>query len=230
MKKSVLLIIMLSAIYAPAQNSNMLKNHFEAYYQQMKVQGDVQGVIDAMTHLNLLDPNTARRDTLAYVYAAEGRYVEALNTIGIESNTDDSDMNIEVKAIALKSLNQPKRALAQYERLFQRAPTAYLAYEMADLKTQTQDFAGARTDIEYGMNNLEENMKWVFYESQKPYQVPLKAAFLYLDALVTFNEDKVNNVDKAIALLDQALAIEPQFNMAKLSKDALVAKKAEEKK
>lgn len=230
MKRSVLFILLLSAISSVAQNNATLKNHFEAYYQQMKAQGDVQGVINAITHLNIIDPNVARTDTLAYVYAAEGRYVEALNTIGFESNPDDSDMNVEVKAIALKSLNQPKRALEQYERLFKRQPTAYLAYEMADLKTQTQDFAGAKTDIEYGKENLEEDMQWVFYESQKPYQVPLKAAFLYLDALVTFNEDQVNNIDKAISLLDQALAIEPNFNMAKLSKNALVGKKSEEKK
>ncbi|SDB63321.1 hypothetical protein SAMN03097699_2835 [Flavobacteriaceae bacterium MAR_2010_188] len=229
--KNVISIIALTICFSGfSQTNTELKKHFQAYYDQMKVQGDVQGVINAMTHLNIIDPNTARLDTLGYVYAAEGRYVEALNTIGIESSDKDSDMNIEVKAISLKSLNQPKRAIEQYEMLFKRNPSAYIAYEMADLKTQLQDLAGARENITYGKANVKDDMKRVFYESQQPYQVSLKSALLYIDALVTFNEDQTKNIDAAITLLDQALALEPTFNLARLSKDALVAKKQPAKK
>ncbi len=230
MKHFISIIALTICLSGYSQSKADLKQHFQEYYEQMKVQGDIQGVINAMTHLNVIDPNTARLDTLGYVYAAEGRYVEALNTIGIESTEKDSDMSLEVKAISLKSLNQPKRSLEQYEMLFKRKPSAYIAYELADLKTQLQDLAGARENITYGKANVKEDMKRVFYETQQPYQVSLKSAFLYIDALVTFNEDQTKNIDAAVALLDQALALEPTFNLARLSKDALVSKKQPIKK
>jgi hypothetical protein len=84
----------------------------------MKGQGDVQGVINAMTHLNVIQPTQQRLDTLAYIYVTEGRNLEALNTIGIDQNATDSDMNTEVKAIALKAVNQPERAVVFYEERF----------------------------------------------------------------------------------------------------------------
>jgi hypothetical protein len=54
--------------------------------------------------------------------------------------------------------------------------------------------------------------------------VALKAAFLHLKALTEFNKNK-DNPDAAIALIDEALAIDPNFNLASLSKQALEARK-----
>ena len=224
MKKLILLMVVMISYTITAQNKSELQKHFEAYYKQMKKQGDVQGVINAMTHLDVLAPSQARKDTLAYLYASENMNVEALNTIGIEKNATDSDLNVEVKAIALKSLNQPKRALEQYEVLYSRNPNPYLAYEIADLKIQLQDYAGARTNIEYGLANVKDDMKKAFYEMQQPYETSLKAAFTYLKALVIYNEDNTNNIETALATLNHALVIDPNFNLAKISKDALLKK------
>ena len=225
MKKILLLLVVMSSFSLTAQNKTELKKHFEAYYQQMKSQGDVQGVINAMTHLLVIEPSQARKDTLAYIYVSEGRNLEALNTIGIEKNATDSDINTEVKAIALNALNQPKRALEFYNILFDKNKTPQLAYEIADLNTQIGDFATAKTKIEYGLANVKDDMKRAFYETQQPYETSLKAAFLYLKALVIFNEDKDNNVETALATLNHALVIDPNFNMAIISKEALLSRK-----
>ena len=208
-----------------AQTKTELVKHFEAYYKQMKSQGDVQGVINAMTHLNVLEPNKARLDTLAYIYASEGRNLEALNTIGIDQSPSDSNMNTEVKAIALKALNQPQRALVFYEELFKRDPNSYLAYEIAELKMQTQDLAGAKAKVDYGLTNVKDDMKRSYYESQRPYEVSLKGALTYLKALIVFNMNQTDNLDTAIGLLDEAMVLDANFNLAKLSKDALAARK-----
>jgi tetratricopeptide (TPR) repeat protein len=217
----------MSSMGIKAQTKTELKNHFEAYYAQMKKQSDIQGIINAMTHLDVLEPTQARKDTLAYLYVSEGRNLEALNTIGIEKNPTDSDINVEVKAVALKALNQPKRALEQYEVLFQRQPNANLAYEIADLKIQTQDLAGAKTSIEYGLANVKDDMVRTFYETQQPYQTSLKAALLYLKALAIFSENQNENVEASLAIMNRALAIDPNFNLAKVSKDALLSRKKE---
>ena len=207
-----------------AQTNPELTKHFEAYYKQMKQQGDVQGVINALTHLEVLNPTQARKDTLAYIYVSEGRNMEALNTIGIDKNPSDSQLNTEVKAIALKSLNQPKRALEHYEVLFQKEPNPYLAYEIADLKMQLQDLAGAKTSVEYGLANATDDMQRTYYESQPAYQASLKAGFLYLKGILVFNENKEENVESALALLNHALVVDPNFKLAQLAKDALLSR------
>lgn len=194
MKKLVLSLIMLVSLASTAQTNTELQKHFEKFYAQMKKQGDIQGVINALTHLEVMTPSQARRDTLAYIYVSEGRNLEALNTIGIEKNATDSDINTEVKAIALTALNELPKALEFYEVLFQRKPNPYLAYEIADLKLQTNDVAGAKEKIEYGLANVTNDMKRSYYETQQPYQVSLKAGLTYLKALMLFNEDQTNNV------------------------------------
>ncbi|WP_426431741.1 hypothetical protein ACPX19_04455 [Winogradskyella sp. HB-48] len=227
MKQITIAIVMLFSVSVFAQTNADLKAHYEAYYKEMQKQGDVQGIINALTHLNILEPSVARKDTLAYLYLSEGKYMQALNTIGVEKNASDSDMNVEVKALSLKNLNQPKMALEHYEVLFERSPNVYLAYEIADMKIQTDDLAGAKANIEYGLANVKEDMKRAFYETQQPYETSMEAALLCLKGLLTFKENKTANIDAAIKLMNDALAIDPNFNLAKVSRQALESQKAQ---
>lgn len=226
MKKTILIVILLAGFSGISQTNNELLKHYEAYYKEMRLQGDASGVISALTHLNVLSPSKERRDTLAFVYMNNGQHMQALNTIGIEKNADDSELALQVKAFSLKALNQPKRALEHFEELFSRNSSPYLAYEMADLKIQIGDTKGAIPNIEYGIANSTDDMKYAFYERQQPYEVPLKAAFYHLKGLADFNIDK-GNIDAAIATIDEALKIAPNFNLASLSKQALESRKKE---
>ncbi|MFK7814238.1 MAG: hypothetical protein AB8B59_17200 [Maribacter sp.] len=224
MKRIVFVLVMSLGFLGTSQTNTELQKHYEAFYQEMRLQGDVNGIINAITHLNVIAPSQERRDTLAYIYANNNQHLQALNTIGIEKNATDSELAVQVKAISLKALNQPKRALEHFEVLFARNQNAYLAYELSDLKIQTGDITGAETNIEYGLANVKEEMKHAFYERQQPYEASLKAAFLHLKGLMQFNKDK-NNIDAAITLIDEALKIDPNFNLASLSKQALTARK-----
>ena len=225
MKRLLFLVIFLAGLSSQVQTKNELISHYEAFYKQMRLQGDVNGVINALTHLNVLDPNMQRKDTLAYVYTNNNQHLQALNTLqSIDKNEADSDLAVQVKAISLKALNQPKRAIEHFEILFKRNPNAYLAYELADLKIQVGENAGATTDIDYGIANATDEMKYAFYERQQPYEVPLKAALIHLKGLAIYNMDR-NNIDTAISTIDEALKIDPNFNLASLSKQALESRK-----
>lgn len=226
MKRVVLVLVFAIGFLGTAQTKSELQKHYEAFYKEMRVQGDVNGVINAITHLNVLAPSKQRRDTLAYIYANNNQHMQALNTIGVEKNADDSDLAVQVKAISLKALNQPKRAIEHFEVLYQRSPNPYLAYELADLKIQTGDSNGAKGNIEYGLDNAKDDMKYAFYERQQPYEVSLKAALIHMKALMQYNNDK--NIDAAVALIDEALKIDPNFNLASLSKQALTSRKDQE--
>lgn len=225
MKKLIIVLAVMYTGVIVAQDKTALKKHYEAFYKEMRLQGDINGVITALTHLNVLEPTQGRKDTLAYVYANNNQHLQALNTIGIEKKASDSDLAVQVKAISLKALNQPKRAIEQFEVLFERSPNAYLAYEMADLKIQIGDNEGAIENINFGVANVTDEMKYAFYERQQPYEVPLKAALIHLKGLMQYNMDK-ENIDAAIATIDEALKIDPNFNLASLSKQALESRKA----
>ena len=225
MKTNIVTVLLISTFFSFSQDNSTLLNHYEDYYNQMKTQGDVQGVINALTHLTILSPNQSRKDTLAVLYMNEGKHIQALNTIGIEPNENDSDMAVEVKAISLQVLNQLERSVIHFDELYRRNPNPLIAYELADIKIQLDDLLGATKHITFGIANSKEGVSRTFYESQNQYQVPMKAAFLYLKGLVKFKEDKLLNIDASIAIMDEALAIAPNFNLAKISKDALLSQK-----
>lgn len=224
--KKVLLVLMLGCGAAVmAQTNNDLKKHYEAYYKQMKLHGDIRGAINALTHLTVLEPSQARKDTLAYFYANAGQYLQAVNVLGTEKNTSDSDLAVEVKALSLKSLNQPQLAVQQYDILFTRKPDVYLAYDLVDLNLQIGKTAEAKTYLDYGIANSKDEEMLPFYESKPPYQVPVKAAFLYQKGLLQYNENKTN-VDAAVKTIDEAIAMAPQFNLAVQVKEILLKQKA----
>ncbi|RAJ18012.1 hypothetical protein [Olleya aquimaris] len=221
MKNLLYLIIFCFSFSGVAQNNDALVNHYEAFYKQMKAQGDIQGVINALTHLNVLKPSQARKDTLAYVYLNDGKYTQALNTIGIDYKATDSDIALEVKAIALKSLGELELSLPFYKAIYEKSQNAQVAYEIAEINLNLNNLTEAKNYIDLGLAQVKDTQGKSFYETQQPYTVPLKAALYYLDALVKFNENKDTNKAAAIALLDKALALEPQFNMALIAKNAL---------
>ena len=231
MRYIVLVALMFASWGLSAQTNTNLINHFEAYYQQMKAQGDVQGAINALTHLNVLQPdNQSRIDTLAVLYMNDGRHIQALNTIGIELDENDSDLAVEVKAVSLQAINQYERAIDQFEILYKRKPNVLVAYELADMKIQLNRLEEATLNITYGIANASDEIMRTYYESQTPYQVPAKAAFTYLKALVKFRENPDTNVDAAVAILDEALQLAPNFNLADISKKALLSRKTAEQK
>jgi len=225
MKKLLVLVLLAFGSQVNAQENKDLLAHFEAYYKQMKAQGDAQGIINGMTHLNILAPSQARIDTLAYIYMSEGKYLQALNTTGIERKSTDSDIAVEVKAISLKAIKRPELALGFFEEMFKRTPSASIAYELAELNMQTQKIAEADKHINYGLANSKADMKKAFYETQTPYEVPLKSAFMYLKALNTYNKDKKANIDAAVDILDDIQKESPGFNLIQSIKAELLRQK-----
>ena len=225
MKNVITTLALLISFSVFTQSNEELLSHYQKYYKQMQSQSDIQGVINALTHINILSPNQARTDTLATLYMNEGRHVEALNTIGIEKNEGDSDLAVQVKAFSLKAINDIDQSLIHYEELFKRKPNPFIAYELAEMKIRKGDLLGATRNITFGIANSNGDIVRNYYETQQPYSVPMKAAFIYLKGLVKINEDRENNINETIGIMEEALAVAPNFNMAKISIDALTAQK-----
>lgn len=224
MKKLSIAALLLFCTALNAQSTPELKKHFEAFYKQMKQQGDVNGAINALTHLIVLEPSAARKDTLAYLYANAGQYLQAVNVLGAEKKESDTDLAVEIKAISLKQLNQPQLAVQQYELLHSRKPDVYTAYELVDLNLQIGKAPEAKKYLDYGLANVKDDQMLPFYESNPPYQVPLKAAFTYQKGLLQYNENKTN-IDAAAKTIDEAILMAPNFTLAKQIKELLLKQK-----
>ncbi|QLE03072.1 hypothetical protein HX109_04010 [Galbibacter sp. BG1] len=216
--------MLLVSFASMSQTNKELSKHYQAFYLQMKKQGDVRGVINALTHLNVLEPNEARTDTLAYFYSNAGQHVQAINLLGTEKDTKASNLAVEVKARSLKALNQPQLAVQQFDIMFGRKPDIYIAYDLVDLNLQIGKTVEAQTYIKYGLENAKDEDMLPFYEANPPYQVPLKAAFKYQEGLLKYNENK-DNVDQAIKLIDEAIVMAPNFKLAKQIRELLLNQK-----
>lgn len=225
MKKLFGLVLLTVSFMMDAQTNSELLKHYEAYYKEMKAQGDTQGIINAMTHLNVLSPSVERKDTLAYIYMRGNQYMQALNTIGIKQNTTDSDIAVEVKALSLKAVKQLELAIEHFEEMFKRHPNALIAYELADLNVQIQNLPEADKHIAYGLANSKADDKKAFYETQTPYEVPLKAAFMYLNALTTYSKDQKANIDAVLDILDATLKEAPNFRLIQITKTEMLRQK-----
>jgi len=64
MKNILLVLAFFTIALGSAQSKTDLLSHYNAFYKEMKLQGDVNGVINALTHLNVLEPSHQRRATL----------------------------------------------------------------------------------------------------------------------------------------------------------------------
>ncbi|MCF8713310.1 hypothetical protein JM658_00575 [Joostella atrarenae] len=226
MKQTAILMMFFASFFGFSQNDATLTKHYEAFYKQMKEQGDVRGVINALTHLNVISPNQARIDTLAFFYSNSGQHVQAINLLGTEKDTKASNLAVEVKARSLKAVNQPQLAVQQFDIMFSRKPDIYIAYDLVDLNLQIGKIVEAQTYIKYGLENAKDEDMLPFYEANPPYQVPLKAAFKYQEGLLKYNEDKTN-IDAAISTIDEAIVMAPNFTLAKNIRQLLLNQKQE---
>ena len=104
-------------------------------------------------------------------------------------------------------------------------PIVVMILQKENAVLANRDLMGATRNITFGIANSDGEIVRNYYETQQPYSVPMKAAFTYLKGLVKINEDRENNIDAAISILNDALAIAPNFNLAKISIDALNAQK-----
>jgi len=227
MKKIIFCFLALVTFTTQAQKNKKKNNtetalvaHYQKYYKMMLENNDLDGAIEGLSHLIVLTPSQTKKDTLGYMYLQANKPMQAIKVVG----TSVSDLALRTKAIGFKNLNNPKKAIENYEALIQKSKSVLDAYELAQLQFSIQRFGEAKATINYGFQNSKEEKVRIFVKGNSYLETPIKAAFLNILGLIEFSMDK-SNIDKAIAIFDEALKIDPKFVLALENKKGLLAQK-----
>lgn len=228
MKKIIFCLLALVTFTITQAQKNKKKNstdtalttHYQKYYKMMLENNDLDGAIEGLSHLIVLTPSQTKKDTLGYMYLQANKPMQAIKVVGASV----SDLALRTKAIGFKNINNPKKAIENYEALIQKSKSVLDAYELAQLQFSIQRFGEAKATINYGFQNSKEEKVRIFVKGNSYLETPIKAAFLNILGLIEFSMDK-SNIDKAIAIFDEALKIDPKFVLALENKKGLITQK-----
>lgn len=216
----ILFIAALWLISCNQENKQELSTKKAVYKQALKNSDynvATQAIYDIMA---MQRSETHWRDSLALIYIQQKSYRQAITVSQqqLAENPDDTLM-VKVQALAYKSLNEPKNALAAYEKLYPLTQDIYHLYEIATLQynmTRLQECMQTAKGILAHPKVKEASVSLAFNRQNQT--VPLKAAVLNLQGVVAKDLDKKK---EATAFFEQALLLFPDFELAKGNLEAI---------
>ncbi len=123
---------------------------------------------------------------------------------------------MEIAAISYDNVGAKDKALEQYESLYLKTDDFQTLYKMAFLQYELKSYTESKTNADILLSKKEaEELNAVFNDAegnQKEY--PIKVALLNLKGMIAQAEGDAKSAE---SLYQQALAISPDFQMAKES-------------
>lgn len=105
-------------------------------FRQSTLSGDIATAITALSYyVNEQGANSVYEDTLAMLYIQQNSYVQCYYWADKRLKTNPNDLVLmEMKGTCLDKLNQPKEAIAIFEKLYAKTKNPYHAYTLMDLQ------------------------------------------------------------------------------------------------
>ena len=116
---------------APPKNNA----HLKVFYQAIN-SGDINSSITALNYY-IADQgsNTPYTDTLAMLYMQQGSYAQSFYWADQRLRTKPEDNGLlEIKGYSLDKLQQPKEAIAVFEKLYGKTQNPFHAYKLMELQ------------------------------------------------------------------------------------------------
>ncbi len=205
---------------APVQKNN---SHLKVFSQAINI-GDINTAVIALNYY-IADQGTNNNyaDTLAMLYMQQGAFEQCYFWADkrLAAKPDDNGL-MEMKGICLDKLQQPKEAIAVFEKLLGKTKSPYHAYKLMELQ--------------YGIKRLAECVSTGFMAEKLQYKPDftvtytigeqtgrtyLQASMFNIQALALYDLDRKAD---AKAYFQKALALDSNFVLAKQNLAAVIAK------
>ena len=228
-KFSLLLIAVLLSINSFAQEAEPTQDDkspiywlYDAHYRMAIQYNDYAEAKSALYNLVLLEPqNDSLRYNLAYIYFDAGQNPSTILACkDILAYNPNHLGALELSAVAFENLGLKDKALPNYEKIYMQSSNLNALYKMAFLQYDLKKYAECIVNIDLLLENAEmENANVVFSDENKEQkEYPMKVAVLNLKGLVNI---EVGNTKLAKQAFQEALAIAPDFSLAKSNLETL---------
>lgn len=219
--KKVIIVSIVSVLSAScfAQGSKPVSavsgNQHLKVFKQSAASGDLTTGIAALSYY-VADQgaNTVYEDTLAMLYLQQNSYVQCYYWADKRLKAKPDDLTLmEMKGICLEKLNQPKEAIALYEKLYARTKSPYHAYTLMELQYGIKRLAEClATSASTERLEFKPDFTMTYNAGEQMGRTYLRAGIFNITGLALYDLDK-----KAESKLyfEKALALDSNFVLAK---------------
>jgi tetratricopeptide (TPR) repeat protein len=192
-------------------------------FKQAATSGDISTAVTALSYY-VADQgaNSVYEDTLAILYLQQNSYPQCYYWADKRLKVKPEDLTlIEMKAICLEKLNQPKESIALYEKLYSKTKSPYHAYTLMELQyaiKRLQECLATAASTE--RLEFKPDFTMTYNAGEQMGRTYLKAGIYNITGLALYDLDKKA---EAKQYFEKALAIDSNFVLAKQNLAAMKA-------
>jgi tetratricopeptide (TPR) repeat protein len=183
--------------------------------------GDVATAINALNYyIYEQKGNTPYADTIAMLYMQQGAYAQCYYWANkrLELHPDDNGL-MEMKAICLDKGQQPKEAIALYEKLFSKTKSPYHAYKLMELQYGIKRLAEClATAAAAERLEFKPEMIMSYSVGEQMGRTYLQAGIFNIHGLALYDLDKK---PEAKTYFEKALVLDSNFVLARQNLEAM---------
>ena len=200
----------------PAKNNAHLK-----VYNQAMTSGDISTAIIALNYyITEQGSNNPFGDTLVMLYMQQGAYAQCYYWAEkrLQVKPDDNGL-MEIKGICLDKLQQPKEAIAIFEKLYAKTQNPFHAYKLMELQYSIKRLAECVATAN-SAEKLQYKPEYVvaYNVGDQTGRTYLQAGMFNIHALALYDLDKKA---EAKTYFERAVALDSNFVLARQNLDAV---------
>ena len=193
----------------------------KSIYDKALQYNDYEVAKNAIYAMLVLKPeDTSMKDSLAIIYYNLSSYVPCI-LLGreiLEKNKNNPTI-LEITAASERNMGLLQESLDRYQALYGITNNVFHLFQIASVQFDMQKYDNCKTTLDRVISNPDSEKQQVLMQSQQGQQsVPVKAAAYNMHGIISMtNKDPQN----ALTFIDKALQAYPEFELAKLNKDAI---------
>ncbi len=199
------------------------KNPHLAVFIQSAISGDVGTAVTALSYyVTEQGGNTPYADTLAMLYMQQGAYAQCYYWSNRRlKELPDNTALMEMKAVSLDKLQQPKEAITLFEQLFKKTQSPFHAYKLMELQYGLKRLVECVTTAQAAERlQFKPDYLMPYSVGEQNGRTYLQAGVYNVHALALYDLDKKA---EAKQYLEKALALDSTFLLARQNLEAIRA-------